>query len=262
MIDLELTGKNAVVGGSSRGIGKASAIELSLLGASITLLARSESDLIKLLSRLDTSKGQQHRYFAIDYSNSENVKAVAEKLSKDRRTHILVNNSGGPPPGRALDAETGDYLSAFHQHLVAYQTFTQSLVPEMKQAGYGRIINIISTSVKQPIPNLGVSNTIRGAVAGWSKTLSKELGPSNITVNNILPGATYTDRLKNLIGKKSKEQGTSFDQRAEELKQSIPLRRFAQPEELAYAVCFLASPAGAYINGVNLPVDGGRTDCI
>ena len=137
-----------------------------------------------------------------------------------------------------------------------------ALVPGMKDAGHGRIINVISTSVKQPLPNLGVSNTIRGAVAQWSKTLAAELGPFNITVNNVLPGATRTDRLAAIIKNKSAKTGVTEEEAAAEMAREIPLRRFAEPEEIANAIGFLAGPGGAYINGINLPVDGGRTGCL
>jgi len=138
----------------------------------------------------------------------------------------------------------------------------QAVLPGMKRAGYGRIINIISTSVKQPIPGLGVSNTIRGAVANWAKTLAGELGPFGITVNNVLPGATCTARLDALIEGKAKKAGVTVAEIGEQMKAAIPARRFAQPEELACAVAFLASPSAGYINGINLPVDGGRTSCL
>jgi 3-oxoacyl-[acyl-carrier protein] reductase len=175
---------------------------------------------------------------------------------------ILVNNTGGPPPGTAHEADIAAFEQAFRLHLLAYQTLVRAVVSGMKERKHGRIINVISTSVKQPLPNLGVSNTIRGAVAQWSKTLANELGPSNITVNNVLPGATETERLASIIRNKSAKTGTSEAEAAHEMMVEVPLRRFAKPSEIAAAVAFLAGPSGSYINGINLPVDGGRTGCL
>lgn len=205
----------------------------------------------------------QHQLIIADLSKLTQVlDQVQNVLSQVGPIHILVCNSGGPKGGPLLDAKPEEFLQAFQQHVLANHLLVQMLVPGMKESGYGRIINIISTSVKMPIPNLGVSNTIRGAVASWAKTLANELGPMGITVNNVLPGYTATERLNTLIESAAGRLNKSKDQMEHEWRMSVPLRRFAQPEETAQAVGYLASPAGAYINGINLPVDGGRLGCL
>ena len=260
MIDLRFDGKHAVVCGSTRGIGRATAELFALQGARVTLLARDESALNELQQSLPGNTA--HRAFAVDFNNSDALKA---SLSRQRdhfvSATILVNNSGGPPAGLAVDAEPGSFRKAFERHLISSQLLVQSLVPGMKETGSGRIINVISTSVKSPIPGLGVSNTIRGAVANWAKTLSVELGPFGITVNNVLPGATATDRLNEIIASKAGKLGKSIEEVEEGMKAEIPARRFASPNETASAILFLASDAASYINGINLPVDGGRLSC-
>lgn len=259
-MQINLTGKNAMVCGASRGIGLSIAKLLASLGAGITLVARNESNLQQLVKDLDTSAGQIHDYIAADFSKPESLKEkVREQVSLPRIYHILINNTGGPPAGQALEAELNEYLSAFTNHLLCNQVLVQELVDGMRASGYGRIINIISTSVKAPLKGLGVSNTIRGAVANWAKTLANELGPYGITVNNILPGATETDRLKQIIEGKAMKQQHSIDEVNAEMTAEIPLGRFAKPDEIAYAAAFLASPYASYITGINVPVDGGRT---
>lgn len=259
-MQFNLTGKNALVCGASKGIGYAIAKLYAQQGANVTLVARNESILQQVVKDLDISGGQVHDYIAADFSKPELLKEkLAEKIHEPRVYHILVNNTGGPPAGLALDAELNEYLSAFTNHLLCNQVMVQAVVDGMRASGYGRIINIISTSVKAPLKGLGVSNTIRGAVANWAKTLANELGPYGITVNNILPGATATDRLKQIIEGKAQKQHHSTDEVSREMTAEIPLARFAQPEELAYAAAFLASEYAAYITGINLPVDGGRT---
>lgn len=262
-MDISLRGQRALVCGGTQGIGAAAALEMAHLGASITLLARDPGKLDAKLGMLDRSQGQEHHRVAADMSDTRSLdEALRTYLGNGAHVGILVNNTGGPPPGLAHEADVAAFESAFRLHLLAYQTLVRAVVPGMKAAGYGRIINVISTSVKQPLPNLGVSNTIRGAVAQWSKTLAGELGPFNITVNNVLPGATATERLASIIRNKSVKAGITEVQAAEEMKSEIPLRRFAAPEEVACAIAFLAGPSGAYINGINLPVDGGRTGCL
>ncbi len=258
-MNLDLTNKNALVCGSTAGIGKASAKELAALGATITLVARNEEKLKETLIELPFEKGQKHNYIVADFSNSEEVKAKITAATADSTFHILINNTGGPKGGPVFSAETNEFTNAFEQHLVNNHILVQAVVPGMKKADYGRIINIISTSVKQPIDGLGVSNTIRGAVASWAKTLANELGPFGITVNNVLPGFTATDRLADIISKAAKRLDKSESEAAEWMKGLVPARRFAQPGEVANAVAFLASEAASYINGINLPVDGGRT---
>lgn len=259
-MDLNLTGKTALVGGSSQGIGLATAHVLASLGANIILLARNENALNHVKSDLPQTGDQKHQVLVADYSNPETVRAqINAFIQQNPVIHILVNNTGGPAPGLASEAAEEQFLSAFNQHLICNHILVQALLPGMKQVGYGRIINIISTSVKQPIPGLGVSNTIRAAVANWSKTLSLEVAQFGVTVNNVLPGATYTGRLQSIIQNKSSKAEMPLDEIEQEMIKEIPARRFALPEEVANAVAFLASPAAAYINGINLPVDGGRT---
>jgi 3-oxoacyl-[acyl-carrier protein] reductase len=258
-MNLELQGKEAVVCGSTQGIGLASAIELARLGATVTLLARNESKLKKVHSELPRGFGQDHAFLVADFSNVSEVEAAIGKHVRDRITHILVNNTGGPPGGQAIDAEPQAFIKAFSSHLLCNQVLVQSVVPGMKKEGYGRIINIISTSVKIPIRGLGVSNTIRGAVASWAKTLSVELAPFGITVNNVLPGSTDTQRLDEIIRSKAEKAGVSVQQVRKEMVEEIPAGRIGLASEVAAAVAFLATPAASYINGVSLPVDGGRT---
>ena len=259
-MDLNLKGKYALVCGSTQGIGKAAAIELALFGASVILLARNESKLQETLKELDGRNGQQHSYIVADYSGPQNLKNKIEAyLQKNPTIHILVNNTGGPPAGPVLSAQTDEFLSAFSNHLVCNHILAQALIPGMKEAGYGRIINIISTSVKQPISGLGVSNTIRAAVANWSKTLAGEVAAFGITVNNVLPGAAYTSRLQSIYETKAKKTGKTVEEIKQEAIAEIPAGRIAQPNEVANAVAFLATPAAAFITGINIPVDGGRT---
>ncbi len=259
-MDISLQGKDALVCGASQGIGAATAKELARLGARVSILARDAERSRGMLDTLDRAAGQQHAMITVDMADIEALRtAIVQHIVDHGPVHILVNNSGGPAPGLAHEAGVTLYEQAFRQHLLAFQTLVLAVVPGMKAMRDGRIINIISTSVKQPLPNLGVSNTIRGAVAQWSKTLANELGPFNITVNNVLPGATNTERLTAIIRNKSEKNSITEAEAAQEMMNEVPLGRFASPEEIAYAVCFLAGPSGAYINGINLPVDGGRT---
>jgi 3-oxoacyl-[acyl-carrier protein] reductase len=260
---LDLKGKKAMVCGSTQGIGKASALQLARLGASVTLVARNEEMLKETVKDLDTKAGQKHDYIVADFNKPEEVKKNVEAhIAKGNSYHILVNNSGGPPGGEIINAKIEEFKTTFDRHLVCNHYLTQLLAPGMKKEKYGRIINIISTSVKEPIKGLGVSNTIRAAVANWSKTMAIELGQFGITVNNVLPGATETGRITDIITRTSEKSGKSEDQVKADMLGKIPAGRFAKPEELAYAVAFLASPEASYINGINLPVDGGRTGCL
>ncbi len=263
-MDLNLKSKKAFVCGSTQGIGRAAAIELANLGAAIVLLARNEDSLKQVKDELNQSQNQKHDYIVADFSKPDELKnKVAEYLENNNQpVHILVNNTGGPPAGKAIDAQLQEFINAFQNHLLCNQILVQSLVEAMKTEKYGRIINVISTSVKQPIPNLGVSNTIRGAVASWAKTLAGELGEFGITVNNVLPGFTMTQRLQAIIENRANKSGDLIEKIEAEMKGETPAKRFAEASEVANAIAFLASPAAAYINGVNLPVDGGRTGCL
>ena len=262
-MNLNLKGKTALVCGSTQGLGLASAIELSLLGANVILMARNQEKLKAALTKLDHSQEQQHHYLVADFSNPENVRTtIAAYVESGNIIHILINNTGGPAGGKAINAASEEFVNAFNSHLICNHILVQALVPGMKAAGFGRIINVISTSVKQPIAGLGVSNTIRAAVANWSKTLATELGSFGITVNNVLPGFTNTVRADYVIKKKATDLGKSEDEVMKELEAEIPVGRIGQAEEFGAAVAFLCSPAAAYINGINLPVDGGRTACL
>lgn len=262
-MDLNLKGKRAFVCGSTQGIGRAVAHELAILGASVTLVARNEKVLERVKDSLAVESGQEHEYIVADFNHPEKLKSELYKyLQKRNEAHILVNNTGGPPGGQAIDADLEAFISAFNNHLICNQILAKALVPLMKANNYGRIINIISTTVKAPIKGLGVSNTIRGAVANWAKTLSFELAPFGITVNNVLPGMTKTQRLNSIIESNAEKSGKPTEQITKEMIEEIPGGRFASPEEVAYAAAFLASPAAAYINGINLPVDGGRTQSL
>ena len=259
VMNLNLTNKHALVCGASKGIGKAAAIELAELGANVTLLARTREALEAVLDILPVSGNQAHDLIAVDVAKHDELEERINLLTSKHPVHILVNNTGGPPPGPASTAAPEQYLAAFRQHLVANQVITRIVIEGMEEAGYGRIINIISTSVKQPLDGLGVSNTIRGAVGNWAKTLANELGSRGITVNNVLPGATATERLAQIVLQKAEKSGSSISEIEEKMKSSIPAGRFGKPEEIGAAVAFLATPAAAYINGTNLVVDGGRT---
>jgi len=251
--------RKALVCGSSKGIGATTAIELSKLGTSVVLLSRNENALKKVLNKLDAKQGQKHDYLIADFDNPEVLRnKIKEYLKNNSSVDILINNSGGPKPGSIIDAKSKDFIDAFNRHLICNHILVQELIPGMIKSNYGRIINITSTSVKEPIKGLGVSNTIRGAVANWAKTLSFELGEYGITVNNILPGFTDTERLKEVFLNKSKMNNEDIESVIMDAYSQIPMGRFANPKETAKAICFLASEDASYINGINLPVDGGR----
>lgn len=257
-MNIDLTGKHAVVCGSTQGIGASTAKTLSKLGASITLVARNEEKLKQVLNELQPHS--KNDYIVADFMQPDALKVSMEQWAENHTAHILVNNTGGPKGGPIIDADCQEFIDAFTMHLICNHILVQALFPGMKKAGYGRIINVISTSVKQPIPGLGVSNTIRGAVANWSKTLANELGPHNITVNNVLPGYTNTKRIRTIAENKvAKDAELTIDKVYKNFAEKAPLKRIAEPQELADVIAFLASPSAGYINGINVPVDGGRT---
>lgn len=259
-MNLDLKGKRALVCGSSKGIGRAAAFQLAAQGAAVIVMARRTEVLEKLLSDLP---GNGHAMQVADFAKPDALKEILKsQLFQDSPVEILVNNTGGPPGGPIETAEIEAFYDAFRNHLVCNQLLSQALLPGMKNAGYGRIINIISTSVKQPIQGLGVSNTTRGAVANWAKTLSREVAAFGITVNNVLPGATSTERLTEIVNARAAKSGHDVSVEEKKWLEAIPAGRFAAPEEIANAVGFLASPAASYINGINLPVDGGRLQCL
>jgi len=258
-MNLDLNGRHALVCGGSQGIGRAAAIELAQLGASITLLARSQATLDATLDDLPrTHAAQAHACVAVDMSDHAALRAAVETVANRTPVQILINNTGGPPGGPAHAAKVEEYISAFNQHLIANQIVLQAVLPGMRAAAYGRVINVISTSVKEPIKNLGVSNTIRGAVASWAKTLAGELGAFGITVNNVLPGYTKTQRLQQILGDRARATGQDEDAIAKAMLGSVPAGRFAEAGEIGAVIAFLASPAAGYVNGINVPVDGGR----
>jgi 3-oxoacyl-[acyl-carrier protein] reductase len=254
---LSLEGRRAVVCGASKGIGRAIAFVLADMGAQLTLVARDEAALDAVARELAGGR-ETHTVRAMDFLDTPAVEAGFAAIAAEGAVHVLVNNTGGPPAGTAYDADPAAFVDPFRQHLVAAQVAVRALGPGMMEAAYGRIINIISTSVKEPIAGLGVSNTIRAAVASWAKTISRELAPHGITVNNVLPGFTDTERLAYLFRQRAEKAGATPKEMADAAMAQVPAGRFAHPEEIAWAVGFLASPQAAYISGINLPVDGGR----
>jgi len=262
MLSMDLKGKRALVAGSTQGIGLASAQALASLGADCVLISRDAAKLAEAVKTLDTSKGQQHSYLVADFQQPQQVEEVVAAFVKGSTIDILVNNSGGPAAGPVTEAKPDQFLQAFQQHLICNHILVSLVCPGMKAKNYGRIVNIISTSVKIPLKNLGVSNTIRGAVASWAKTMANELGKFGITVNNVLPGATATGRLETIIKNKVTKTGTDKEAVEKEMLDEIPAQRFGQPEEIGAVVGFLATPAAAYVNGTSIPVDGGRTGSI
>lgn len=258
-MNISLKGKNALVGGGSRGIGKAIAISLAKSGANVTLLARNAVQLSEVCRSLDHSQGQHHDFMAVDFNNVNDLRKKVHTLVIMKSIDILINNTGGPAGGTLDNASPVEFLEAFNNHLVCNQVLSQLVLTKMKRKKYGRIINIISTSVKQPIEGLGVSNTIRGAVANWSKTLSSEVAEHGVTVNNVLPGYTSTERLEELITYRAEKWNITEEEVISKMEAEVPVKRFAKPNEIGDVVTFLASPIASYINGINLPVDGGKT---
>ena len=254
-MNISLKNKYALVCGGSKGIGLASAIELSKLGCNVTLLARNPDSLGEAIKQLDKSQGQIHRFISVDQSNPTEVSKRLSTIGQG--FHILVLNSGGPKGGRMIDASLEDLQIGFGSLLLSNQVIVKHSFEYMKKADFGRIINIISIGLKEPIVGLGVSNTIRGAVGNWSKSLAYELGPHGITVNNILPGYTMTDRLSKLMDSRAQDRNMDVDALIETYVEQIPAKRLATPDEIGNVVAFIATPAAGYINGINLPVDGG-----
>ncbi len=261
-MNTDLTGKNALVCGSSKGIGKAIAIELASLGANVTIASRSADLLAEVVTILPNSIPQKHSYLVVDMLDADDLTKKVRTLAMTKPIHILINNTGGPPAGPILEAAPEEFHQALKAHLLANHLLMGLVIPGMKEDKYGRIINIVSTSVKEPIPGLGVSNTTRGAVASWAKTASLELAPFGITVNNVLPGFTRTERLSSLVNAWAEKKDVSVQEMEDSLFKVVPMGRFANPEEIASVAAFLASPAASYVTGVSLAVDGGRTKSI
>jgi 3-oxoacyl-[acyl-carrier protein] reductase len=258
-MQLDLSGRHALVCGASKGIGRATAIELAGLGANVTLLARSADALAGVVDDLPRRPGQQHDWRTVDMLDTMQLQTCATEIAAGHPVHILINNTGGPPGGPAHTADASAYETAFRQHLLAGQALVQALLPGMRSSRFGRIVNVISTSVKEPIAGLGVSNTVRAAVAGWAKTLAGELAADGITVNNVLPGYTRTDRLAGLLSAQAGSSGLREEEIAQGMLATVPARRFGEPGEIAAVIAFLCTPAAAYVNGVSIAVDGGRT---
>ncbi|MCB0665866.1 MAG: SDR family oxidoreductase [Saprospiraceae bacterium] len=261
-MNVDLTGKNALVCGGSKGIGRAIAEELASQGANVIVAARSADLLAQIVTELPNSVTQNHGFLVIDMEDHDDMIKKVRTLSLSKPIHILINNSGGPPGGPILEAQPDEFTKAMQRHLLASHHLVKLLAPGMKKEGYGRIINVISTSVKEPIAGLGVSNTTRGAVASWAKTISMELGPFGITVNNVLPGFTRTERLESLVKIWADQRSISVSEMENELFNSVPMGRFADPGEVGAVAAFLATPAASYLTGVSLAVDGGRTKCL
>lgn len=254
-MEFGLKDRVALVCGSSQGIGAAIARSLAAEGVATLLVARNRNKLEQLLKELP---GSNHEMHPLDLSSKEEVKGLCDKLAS-RTIDIVINNAGGPDPGLVKDAKTEDFESAINLHLLSSHHIMQAVLPGMKSRGFGRFINIISTSVKIPIPGLGVSNTTRGAMASWAKTLSSEVASYGITVNNILPGTVDTDRLEAIFSRQAQDAGTTSAITRSRMIESIPARRIGEPKEVGDLALFLASERAAYINGVSIPIDGGRT---
>lgn len=259
-MNIQLAGKNALVCGSTAGIGKAIALSLADLGANCLLMARDEAKLKAVLSELPQREGQYHRYVQADFTDLQQVKKAVEGI--EDVVHIVINNTGGPKGGALLDAEPEAFAAAFSQHILSSQTIAQHVIPGMKLANFGRFVNIISTSVRMPIKGLGVSNTVRGAMASWAKTLANEVAPYGITVNNVLPGSTETGRLESLIETQAQNKGVDQHRIVAEMQAEIPMGRFGRPEEVAALAAFLCTAAASYITGVSIQADGGRIGSI
>lgn len=257
-MDLDLTGRHALVCGASEGIGRATALELAQLGASVTVLARRADALQAVVADLARAQGQHHHALAVDMDDTSALQATVARHLTVHPAQILIHNTGGPPGGTAHEAEAAAFESAFRRHLIGGQVLVQAVLPGMRAARWGRIVNVISTSVREPIAGLGVSNTVRGAVASWAKTLSRELAPEGITVNNVLPGYTRTGRIDQIVADRVRRTGQDEATVLAAMRTGVPAGRFAEPAETAGVIAFLCAPAAAYVIGVSLPVDGGR----
>lgn len=257
-MDLDLSGRHALVCGASSGIGRAAAVELAGLGATITVLARRNDQLQGLRPILKNAGAGETHAIAADLEHRDELREkVADHVEKTGPIHILINNTGGPSSGPLLEAKEEDFLKPYGRHLLASHLLAQLVVPGMKDAGYGRIVNVLSSSVREPIPGLGVSNTIRVAMASWAKTLSREL-PPGITINSILPGYIDTERLGHLSSEMGLRSGRGAAAIREDWIKATPEGRLGKAEEVGAVIAFLCSPAASFVRGIVMPVDGGR----
>ena len=252
---IDLTGKKALVGGSSKGIGLGIATELANSGASVCLMARNESRLKQIVNQLPNSSN--HSYLVVDFSKFEDYKIKIEKYVKNNQVDILINNTQGPPAGNSLSKNIDSYQEAFDLLFKSVVHTTSLVIPGMQKNKWGRIINVTSVSVKEPLNYLVLSNSIRSAVVAWAKSLSVDLGPHGITVNSILTGYFDTERIKELNKEKSKSLNISETEVLEKMKTLVPASRLGRPEEYGYLISFLSSYNAAYINGASIPIDGG-----
>ena len=256
---LPLLGRHAFVCGATQGIGKATALAMAAAGATVTACGRNDQGLVRTLEELPRPAAQKHWTVEVDFSSSRDVDMAARAhLASAGPVHILLNNTGGPPAGSAIEARPEDFTKAFEMQLLSAHALVQCFAPGMREVGYGRIVNITSTSVVTPIRGLGVSNTVRAAVANWARTLAVELAPFGITVNTILPGFTRTARLESLFEGRARRSGVTQQEVEADAMRLVPMGRFATADEIAAVAVFLASPAASYVTGVNMPVDGGR----
>jgi 3-oxoacyl-[acyl-carrier protein] reductase len=256
-MEIDLTGKFALVGGSTDGIGKAIATRLAASGASVCIMARNKSKLEKVVNELDTSRNQKHKFLEVDFSNYNLFSKSIKYFFETNHIDILVNNTQGPEGGSALEKSIDDYQSAFDLLFKCAVKTSLLALTNMKDKKWGRIINVASISVKEPLNYLVLSNSLRSALVTWSKTLSVDIAKFNITINNVLTGYFNTERLKQLNSKKAKKLGINISKIEDKIKDTIPMKRFGNPEEYANLVCFLASEKSDYITGINIPIDGG-----
>ena len=256
-MEIDLTGKFALVGGTTDGIGKAIATRLAASGASVCIMARNKSKLEKVVNELDRSRNQKHKFLEVDFSNYNLFSKSIKYFFETNHIDILVNNTQGPEGGSALEKSIDDYQSAFDLLFKCAVKTSLLALTNMKDKKWGRIINVASISVKEPLNYLVLSNSLRSALVTWSKTLSVDIAKFNITINNVLTGYFNTERLKQLNSKKAEKLGINISKIEDKIKDTIPMKRFGNPEEYANLVCFLASEKSDYITGINIPIDGG-----
>ncbi len=256
-MEISLKGKQALVGGASRGLGKAIALQLARCGAAVTLMARNEEKLKMVMAELSVEAGQQHNYLVVDFADFEQFKATISAWFQHHTIDILINNTNGPAAGGVLEKSTDDYQRSFDLLFKTVCHLTMAALPGMQAAKYGRIINLSSITVKEPLQSLVLSNSIRSAVLSWAKTLARETAPMGITVNNILTGYFDTERLNEIHSVQAANKGIGLDVYKNSMKTEVPVGRFGEPMEFAYLVAFLASDYSSYITGANIPIDGG-----